>query len=87
MARVKRGVNAKKRHNKIFKLAKGYYGSKSTLFRTANQAVNTPGQFQGITQNVGVADNGIVLVVMGENAESVSQSGPDAGEFVFHVRS
>ncbi len=39
MARVKRGVNAKKRHNKIFKLAKGYYGSKSTLFRTANQAV------------------------------------------------
>ncbi len=39
MARVKRGVNAKKRHKKILKLAKGYYGAKSKLFRTANQAV------------------------------------------------
>ena len=51
------------------------------------QPVDTPGQFQGIAQNVGVADDGIVLVVMGENAEPVSQSGPDTGEFVFHVRS
>ena len=39
MARVKRGVNAKKRHKKVLKAAKGYYGSKSTLFKTANQAV------------------------------------------------
>jgi len=39
MARVKRGVNAKKRHKKILKQAKGYYGAKSKLFRTANQAV------------------------------------------------
>ncbi len=39
MARVKRGVNAKKNHRKVLKLAKGYYGSKSKLFRTANQAV------------------------------------------------
>lgn len=39
MARVKRGVNAKKRHNKILKQAKGYYGAKSKLFRPANQAV------------------------------------------------
>lgn len=39
MARVKRGVNARKRHKKILKLAKGYYGSKSKLYRTANQAV------------------------------------------------
>lgn len=39
MARVKRGVNAKKRHKKILKLAKGYYGSKSKLYRTATQAV------------------------------------------------
>lgn len=39
MARVKRGVNAKKRHKKILKLSKGYYGSKSKLYRTANQAV------------------------------------------------
>ena len=39
MARVKRGINAKKRHKKVLKQAKGYYGSKSLLFRTANQAV------------------------------------------------
>lgn len=39
MARVKRAVNAKKNHRKVLKLAKGYYGAKSKLFRTANQAV------------------------------------------------
>ncbi len=39
MARVKRGVNARKRHKKVLKASKGYYGSKSKLFRTANQAV------------------------------------------------
>ena len=39
MARVKRGINAKKRHKKVLKQAKGYYGSKSLLYRTANQAV------------------------------------------------
>lgn len=39
MARVKGGVNAKKNHKKILKQAKGYYGSKHTLFRTAKQAV------------------------------------------------
>jgi len=39
MARIKRGVNAKKRHKNILKQAKGYFGAKSKLFRTANQAV------------------------------------------------
>lgn len=39
MARVKKALNAKKKHKKILKLAKGYYGAKSTLYRTANQAV------------------------------------------------
>jgi large subunit ribosomal protein L20 len=39
MARVKKAVNAKKNHKKILKLAKGYYGAKSKLYRTANQAV------------------------------------------------
>lgn len=39
MARVKRGVNTKKRHNKVLKQAKGYYGAKSKLFRPANEAV------------------------------------------------
>jgi large subunit ribosomal protein L20 len=39
MARVKRGVNAKKSHKKVLDQAKGYYGSKSRTFRTANEAV------------------------------------------------
>ena len=39
MARVKRGVNTKKRHKKVLKQAKGYYGAKSKLFKPANQAV------------------------------------------------
>jgi large subunit ribosomal protein L20 len=39
MARVKKGVTARQRHKKIIKLAKGYRGAKSKLFRPANQAV------------------------------------------------
>lgn len=39
MARVKGGVNAKKNHKNVLKQAKGYFGSKHTLFRTAKQAV------------------------------------------------
>ncbi len=39
MARVKKAMNAKKKHKKILKLAKGYYGAKSKIFRPANQAV------------------------------------------------
>ena len=39
MARVKKAVNAKKRHNKILKLAKGYFGAKSKQYRPANEAV------------------------------------------------
>jgi large subunit ribosomal protein L20 len=39
MARVKRGNVARKRRNKILKLAKGFRGSQSKLFRTANQRV------------------------------------------------
>ena len=39
MARVKGAMMTRKRRNKVLKLAKGYFGSKSKLFRTANQAV------------------------------------------------
>ena len=39
MARVKRGNVARKRRNKILKLAKGFRGSHSRLFRVANQQV------------------------------------------------
>ena len=39
MARVKGAVNARKKHKKIIKLAKGSYGRRSTTFRAANQTV------------------------------------------------
>lgn len=39
MARVKKGLNAHKKHKKILKLAKGFYGAKSKVFRAANPAV------------------------------------------------
>ena len=39
MPRVKRGKTARRRHKKVLKLAKGYRGSKSKLFRVANQQV------------------------------------------------
>ncbi|MBQ4159738.1 MAG: 50S ribosomal protein L20 [Clostridia bacterium] len=39
MARVKGAMVTKKKHRKILKLAKGYRGAKSKLFRTANEAV------------------------------------------------
>ena len=37
--RIKRGVNAVKKRRKIMKLAKGYFGAKSKLYRVARQAV------------------------------------------------
>lgn len=39
MARVKRGVTKHQRHKKVLKLAKGYRGAKSKLFRPANEQV------------------------------------------------
>ena len=39
MARIKGGMNAKKKHNRVLKLAKGYRGARSKQYRTAKQAV------------------------------------------------
>ena len=39
MARIKGGLNAKKRHNRVLKLAKGYYGARSKQYRNAKQSV------------------------------------------------
>jgi len=45
MPRVKRGVVAHRRHKKILKQAKGYYGARSRIFRVAVQAVTKAGQY------------------------------------------
>ena len=39
MARVRKAVVAHRRHNKVLKLAKGYYGARSRTFKAAKQAV------------------------------------------------
>ena len=45
MARVKRGVGARRRHKKILNQAKGYYGARSRVYRVAKQAVIKAGQY------------------------------------------
>ena len=40
MSRIKRSVNARKRRKKVLKLAKGFFGARSRLLRTATEAVN-----------------------------------------------
>ncbi|MDX1342644.1 50S ribosomal protein L20 [Reinekea sp. G2M2-21] len=45
MARVKRGVIARRRHKKVLKQAKGYYGARSRVYRVAKQAVIKAGQY------------------------------------------
>jgi len=45
MPRVKRGVQARARHKKVLKEAKGYSGARSRLFKTAKQAVDKAGQY------------------------------------------
>ena len=45
MPRVKRGVVARRRHKKVLKQAKGYYGARSRIFRVAKQAVTKAGQY------------------------------------------
>tara|TARA_R110002096_G_scaffold191155_4_gene372533 strand:+ start:1435 stop:1794 length:360 start_codon:yes stop_codon:yes gene_type:complete len=45
MARVKRGVVSRRKHNKIISQAKGYYGRRKNVYRVAVQAVEKAGQY------------------------------------------
>ena len=45
MARIKRGVEARRRHKKVLDEAKGYYGARSKVYRVAKQAVIKAGQY------------------------------------------
>lgn len=45
MARVKRAVNARKKHRSVLEKAKGYYGNKSRSYRAANEQVLHSGQY------------------------------------------
>ena len=45
MARIKGATMTRKRRKKVLKLAKGYFGAKSRLFKTAKEAVMKSGQY------------------------------------------
>ena len=45
MPRIKRGVTAHRKHKKVLKAAKGYYGARSRIYRVAKQAVTKAGQY------------------------------------------
>ncbi len=52
MARIKGALATRKRRNKTLKLAKGYWGGKSRLFKTAKQAVWKSGQYAYISRRL-----------------------------------
>ena len=52
MARVKSALATRKRRNKTLKLAKGYWGGKSRLFKTAKEAVMKSGQYAYISRRL-----------------------------------
>ena len=52
MARVKGAMMTRKRRNKVLKLAKGYWGGKSRLFKTAKEAVWKSGQYAYISRRL-----------------------------------
>jgi len=52
MARVKGALSTRKRRNKTLKLAKGYWGGKSRLFKTAKEAVWKSGQYAYISRKL-----------------------------------
>jgi len=45
MARVKRGAKTRRRHKRVLKQAKGYFGRKSKVFRVANEQVMKSGAY------------------------------------------
>ena len=52
MARVKGAMMTRKRRNKTLKLAKGYWGGKSKLFKTAKEAVMKSGQYAYVSRRL-----------------------------------
>ena len=52
MARIKGALATRKRRNKVLKLAKGYWGGKSRLFKTAKEAVWKSGQYAYISRRL-----------------------------------
>ena len=68
MTRVKRGNVARKRRKKILKLAKGFRGGQSKLFRTANQRVLAPKMVDELLAIVRrIRDEGVTVLLVEQN--------------------
>lgn len=67
MPRVKRGVQARARHKKVLKQAKGYYGARSRVYRVAFQAVTKAGQYayrDRRAKNVNSVNYGLLVLTL-----------------------
>lgn len=84
MARIKRAVNAHKGHKKVLKLAKGYWGAKSKLYRPANQAVMKSLQYAYIGRKLRKRDMRRLWIVR-INAEA-RQNGISYSQFMNGLR-
>ena len=78
MARVKRGVQARRRHKKILKQAKGYYGARSRVFRVAVQAVTKAGQYAYRDRKVSASVSSVVCGSCGSTPPPASTACPTA---------
>lgn len=77
MARIKGGMNARKKHNRVLKLAKGYQGARSKQYRIAKQAVMRAltSQFAGRKQRKrDMRSLWITRINAGARAEGISYS-------------
>jgi ribosomal protein L20 len=85
MARIKRGVVANRRHKKVLKEAKGYYGARSRVFRVAKQAVIKAGQYAFRDRRATtfgrryMKKDSVCIVHISERGPAPNASGPDRG--------
>ena len=70
MARVKRAMMTRKRRNKVLKLAKGYWGSKSKHFKMAKQAVMKSGNYAYIGRRLWITRISAAAKINGLNYSS-----------------
>ena len=68
MARIKGGLNAKKKHNRVLKLAKGYRGARSKQYRVAKQSV-----MRALTSSYGKLMHGLKLAGVEVNRKMLSE--------------
>ena len=73
MARVKRGFKARRRRNKVLKLAKGYRGARSKLFRSATEAVDRALNYAFRDRRVRKRDFRALWIAARENGLSYSR--------------